>query len=132
MKTTVKIPTEIDIRYVKVHIPVRYDDEDMASDFPLRKGNWWDATINIDTGKIIDWPQGQEGEFYMKVCDGGSYYLLDAEQKQVAKIEKDYIPNRLLPPSDGYGDYVNFVIDETGTITNWYSNPSLEQFFEEY
>lgn len=53
MKTTVKIPTEIDIRYVRVHLPVRYEDEDMPYDFPFRNGDWWTAVIDIDSGKIL-------------------------------------------------------------------------------
>jgi hypothetical protein len=131
MKTTVKIEQEIDIKYVKVHLPVRYNDEDMPYDFPLRDGDWWDALIDIDLGKIIDWPQGKTGSFYMKVCDEGSYYLLDANHKDIAKIEVDYVPNQLLPPRNEYGDYVNLKIDETGIITNWYSHPSFENFFPE-
>lgn len=131
MKTIVKIEQEIDIKYVKVHLPVRYDDEDMPYDFPLRSGDWWDALIDIDSGKIIDWPQGKTGDFYMKVCDKGSYYLLDANQKEIAKIEEDYVPNQLLPPNDGYGDYVCLVISEDGSITNWYPRPSFKNFFQE-
>lgn len=131
MKIIVKIPTEVNIKYVKVHLPVRYEDEDMPYNFPLRNGDWWTAVIDIDSGKILDWPQGKSGEFYMKVCDEGSYYLLNENNKVIAQIERDYVPNQLLPPDDGYGDYVCFVIDETGIITNWYSRPSLNNFFQE-
>lgn len=131
MKTTVKIPTEIDIRYVRVHLPVRYEDEDMPYDFPFRNGDWWTAVIDIDSGKILDWPQGKSGEFYMKVCDEGLYYLLNEDLKLIRSIEEDYVPNRLIPPHDGYGDYVHFIIDGNGMIKNWYSNPSFKDFFSE-
>ena len=42
----------------------------------------------------------------------------------------DYVPNKLLPPDDGYGDYIHLTIDENGKITNWYDEPSVEEFFD--
>lgn len=131
MKTIVKIEQEIDIKYVKIHIPVKYDDEDMPYDFPLRNGDCWDAVIDIDLGKIIDWPQGKLGKFHMKVCDEGSYYLLDADHKEIVRAEEDYVPNGLIPPKDGYSDYIHLIIEEDGTISNWYKNPSFINFFSE-
>lgn len=136
MKVVMNSSQEIAVKYVKVELPIRYGEEDMSKDFPLREevstdrnnNDWWKATIEVDTGKILEWPQGQVGEFYLKVVDEGSYYLLDENQKIVASIKQNYVPNQLLPPTDGYGDYVNFEIDENGIITNWYKNPIVTNF----
>lgn len=130
MKTTVL--KEAEVKYLRVHIPVRYDEEDIPKDFPLRVENdkngydWWDATIEIDTAKILNWPQGITGEMFMKVCDEGSYFLLDEAGETIKEIIEDYVPNNLLPGE--YGDYVSLVINEDGIITNWYDSPSLEDF----
>lgn len=128
MKARIKIEKEVDIKMVKIDVAVRYGDEDMRNDFPLRKGDMWSAIIDIDKKKILDWPQGIQGNFYMKICDEGSYFLLDAEGNTVASIENDYVPNSLLPGE--YGDYLALDIDEEGIITNWKSSISFKDFFD--
>lgn len=135
MKVVIKSSLEVEVKYVKVELPIRYE-EDIPKNFPLREEvpidkngyDWWKGTIEINTGKILEWPLGQVGEFYLKVVDEGSYYLLDENQKIVASIEQNYVPNQLLPPNDGYGDYVNFKIDENGIVTNWYKMPVVSEF----
>lgn len=137
MKVTTRNNQEIEVKYVKVELPIRYEKEDMPKNFPLRYEkpddrygyDWWQATIEIDTGKIQEWPLGETGQFYMKVCDEGSYFLLSENQQVVAALEKDYVPNRLLPPADGYGDYISFELQADGVIANWYKRPSVTDFF---
>ena len=138
MKITRNNNQEIEIKYVKVELPIRYGEEDMPKDFPLRYEvptdesgyDWWKATIEIDTGKILVWPLGKVGKFYIKVYDEGSYFLLDESRNIIAAIEINYVPNRLLPPKDGYGDYVTFKIQANGVISNWYKNPLLTDFLD--
>jgi hypothetical protein len=126
MKATIKVKKEVEITMVKVDIPVRYDEEDIPNDFPLREGDIWSAIINIDEGRVLDWPKGQTGHLAMKVCDGGSYFLLDKEGNTVLSIEQNYVPNELLPGE--YGDYIDLHIGENGLISNWYSQPSISDF----
>lgn len=129
MKITVKTEEEVEIKFVKVNVAVRYGEEDIPNDFPLRKGDMWSAIIDIDKGMILDWPKGTKGELYMKVCDEGSYYLLDESGNTVLSIEEDYVPNELLPGE--YGDYLDLDINEDGYINNWYSKPSLSDFIND-
>lgn len=129
MKTKIKIEKEVDITMVKIDVAVRYGEEDIPNDFPLRKGDMWSAIIDIDNQKVLDWPCGYIGDLHMKICDSGSYYLLDSEGNTVASIEQDYVPNSLLPGS--YGDYLDLKIAEDGTITNWKYNPSFSDFFKD-
>jgi hypothetical protein len=132
MKRVITVMKEVDIKKVRVSVAVRYDEEDIPKDFPMRSGNMWNATIDIETGKIFDWPQGKSGNLHMKVCDEGSYYLLDENDEEVLSIEGDYVPNRLIPGT--YGDYIDLKIDSTGTITNWYSESkiSIEDFEDNF
>lgn len=129
MKIEILVKKEVEITKVKVDVAVRYDEEDIPKDFPFRIGNMWSAIIDIDKGEIIDWPKGKKGNLSMKVCDQGSYFLLDADGNTVLSIEQDYVPNKLLPGE--YGDYIDLHINENGTITNWYSEPSLSDFITE-
>ncbi len=126
MKAIVTIKKEVDIKFLQLDVNVRYADEDMPYDFPFREGDSWKPKIDIDQGLIIDWPNGVTGDFYMKVCDMGSYYLLDKNDYCRASIENDYVPNRLIPGD--YGDYIEMKIDGTGKITNWLPNPTFDNF----
>ena len=131
MKTVIKVEKEVSIKYVKMDIAVRYDDEDIPYDFPLRNGDMWSAIVDVDKGIIQDWPKGKSGHLYMKVCDEGSYFLLDEDGNTIFSIEGNYVPNELIPGQ--YGDYVDLHIDENGIIMNWYSKPNFEDFIvEEY
>lgn len=124
-----KITTEVDIKILRVDIPVRYGTEDIPADFPFRDGDNWRADVDIDSGVILEWPKGQKGYMHMKVCDEGSYFLLDSNKDVVLKIVQNYVPNNLIPGK--WGDYVCLDIDSDGKITNWLENPTLEDFYTE-
>jgi len=129
MKTIIKVEKEVEIKYVKVEVAVRYGEEDIPNDFPLRNGDMWSAIIDIDNGIVMEWPKGETGNLEMKICDEGSYYLLDENYETILSIEEDYVPNNLLPGS--YGDYLKLHIGENGVISNWYSKPSISDFIDE-
>ena len=118
---------EQNVTHIKVVFPVRYCEEDIPNDFPLRIGNVWSAHIEIESGKIEGWPQGESGKIYMKVCDSGCYYLYDGDT-QIAARENEYVPCSSIPGEDG--DYVDFKINEDGIITNWFREPDFSVFFE--
>lgn len=121
MKITVTIPTEIEVDSIRINIPVRYDEEDIPNDFPLRTGDIWKGTLDLETGRIRNWPEGKEGYLHMKVCDDGIYTLMNGDE-EVACINENYVPSCI--PGE-YGDYVILEIDEHGTVKGWdtYATP---------
>lgn len=127
MKVTKPQPTIIDITHIFIYVPVRYEEEDIPNNFPLRIGDVWAARVNIDTGKIDGWPQGKSGNLHMKVCDEGSYRLIDKYNGLVASIEQDYVPHGVVPGEGG--DYIDLQIDTNGVITNWPKHPDVTAFF---
>ena len=127
MKATVMKPVELDIRSIALDLPVYYDDEDMPLEFPHRDGNRWCVEVLIDSGQILNWPEGVEHDLYMKVCDGGTYILLDADDEEAGAIRENYVPHGVVPGA--YGDYVHLEIGGDGVIKNWPSEPSVEEFF---
>ena len=129
MKTTINKPVEVNIRWVNITVPVRYEDEDIPYDFPLRSNDVWRATVDIDTGRINDWPEGKSGRLQMKVTDCGVYTLRDEGNQVVAEIEQGYVPHGVVPGS--FGDYIELQINEQGVITNWPKHPDLDAFFNE-
>jgi hypothetical protein len=128
MKATVKIEQEIEIKSIRLALAVRCEGEDIPNDFPMRNGEMWTATVEIDTGKIIGWPVGKSGSVKMKVCDSGTYTLIGADGSTVAEIGGDYVPHGVVPGE--YGDYVNLQINADGVITNWPKNPDVSAFFD--
>lgn len=126
MKVTVMQPVEVEVTEIHVRLPVRFEEEDIPNDFPLRSGKVWAARIEIDTGRIIDWPNGKDAELYLKVCDEGVYELRNATGR-VAILEREYVPHGVIPGE--YGDYVSFNIASDGVITNWPKRPDVSAFF---
>lgn len=119
---------KIEIQFIRVVLPVRFGEEQMAHDAPLRTGNTWEATIDIESGKILDWEQGKTLNFYLKVVDMGFYYLLSPGKETVGSILGGYVPDCL---PEEYGDYVDFEIGESGFIANWKvaANMDFSAFF---
>ena len=35
------------------------------------------------------------------------------------KEQRGYVPNKIIPPKDGYSDYIHLIVDTNGKITNW-------------
>jgi len=135
MKAMIKIEKEVDIRTVLIDIAPRYigdgDDCDMPTDFPLLNAQKtaWIAFVDIDTGAIAGWPKGEKRKMFVKVCDAGTYKLLDGEGNVIAERINSYVPNGVVPGS--YGDYVELDIDENGVITNWPKRPDISAFFSD-
>jgi hypothetical protein len=120
MKITILKPVDIEVKSVRVTIPVYYEEEDIPNDFPLRNGNEWQGTIDLATGKIKEWPEGTgDRRIFMKVCDGGTYSLLGPDGNAVATLS-NYVPE-CIPEG---GDYIDFKISSDGVINNW--NPRAD------
>lgn len=132
MKAIVKIKQEVEIKTILIKISPRYignsEDDDVPSDFPLLNANKteWAAMVDIDTGRIHNWPQGEVREMYCKVCDAGTYSLYSPTGTELIRIN-GYVPNGIVPGD--YGDYVNLKINADGVITNWPKSPDLSAFF---
>lgn len=92
---------------------------------PLKTGELWKPTIELATGRVLDWPQGTTADIYYKVCDAGEYWLEDAAGKRL-KWNGDYVPSKLLCVGDeGYGDYIILKISADGFIEGW-KEPELD------
>lgn len=125
MKMRVRIWEELEVDGIRCVLPVRYEEEDMPNDFPFREGDTWKVTLDLNTGKIRDWP-GPAAEVHMKVVDMGCYYLLSGD-RIVAKLEEEYVPGCI---PEEYGDYVTFDIAADGTLKGW--KPRASEVFESF
>jgi hypothetical protein len=129
MKITVKRPVEIEVSHVRISVPLHDDTtQEMGESFPLLNGDTWSGTVEIETGKIVEWPEGLAGHFVVgdKVRDGGTYTLLAPDGSEVSSIRENYVPNGVVPGE--YGDYIDLDIKD-GVVDNWPKRPDLSDFF---
>lgn len=139
MKIEMQVTKEVDVCYLKVDANVRYwedgkingerdinledsDDPNAAPKMPcaVKVGDeWhWMPVIDLNTGNIIGWPKGTSAYIYYKVCDEGVYTLLDADQKEIRKVES-YVPDCLSIDECGYGDYIIMTVNKDGHIEDF-------------
>ena len=99
--------------------------------YPLVAKGMWSGIINLKTHKLLNW-KPEYGDLYLqaKICDSGTYFLLDKNKKVICKLA-GYIPNGLIPDSDDCGDYIRLRINSDGTIENWPENPDYSDFIED-
>ncbi len=143
-KITITEEKEIDIKYLKLEVFPRYwEDSEVngspdidfyetrgegtpkmpcaektlyRSDFHKDFYKWcWTPIINVETGQIINWTEGTTANIHYKVCDEGTYILLDENKNEIKKIES-YVPDCI----GEYGDYIVMNIDEKGFINNFH------------
>jgi hypothetical protein len=135
MKAVVKVKKEVEITTLKVKAGVRYwedaeingqDDTEDGKYVPCKEADLWCPEIDFDSGLIRNWIKGVNARIHYKVCDAGSYYLIDKDGETVLSIEDNYVPDLLAPDGEGYGDYIILDIDVNGQIANW--KPSIKDF----
>ncbi len=127
LQITIGTSQDVAVKYLLADMEVRYwedgringevDDDDDPK-MPLVSGNSWILQIDLETGKVTNWPEGVEAKTHYKVCDAGCYKLLNEDMKVVAEAY-GYVPRMLAIDSSGFGDYVTLTIDGTGQIQNW-------------
>ncbi len=138
MKVEVYIKKEVELVVLQAEIEPRYGEDtevDGVQDkegnsIPCREGEFWIPIINIETGIITNWEGNKTAKVHYKVCDAGTYHLLDKDGN-VQLTKEGYVPDILDLYNDSYGDYIILNIDESGQIADWNNKPNIEDFFEE-
>lgn len=133
MKITVPTTKEVEVVAIEFEVFI-HDDLDPSFPkeiklFHRREEKIWRDIIDLGTGQLREWPKNTPYDFYDKICDSGTYRLLDADNNFLKEIQ-DYVPNGIIPGE--YGDYMDLQIDENGIVKNWpkENNICLKAFFE--
>lgn len=89
-----------------------------------------EVTVDLFERKVIDWDYNDYLRMWAKVCDSGTYTLLDADMKPLWQIN-GYVPNAMIPLyEDGFGDYLELAIEHDGSLPHWQSIPDFSDFVE--
>ena len=147
MEVKIKEIKQIDVKYIQVDTEIRYWDDTSINgvddiNFYETKGegepnmpcavkvkdkpedcihsdHWhWKPLINVETGQIENWTKGVKADVVYKVCDAFACDVLDADKKVLFSYE-GYVPRFMCPREDGYGDYIDMLIDGEGYILDW-------------
>lgn len=127
MKLEIPTTKSFEPKYLVVSANVRYwedssingeDDTEDGQKIPLRNGDKWEILVNLETGKVADWPLGTTAHIHYKVCDEGEYWLIDDLRDRV-KYKDSYVPSFLGVSGESYGDYIAMNINEEGFIEDW-------------
>ena len=84
--------------------------------------DYWCITIDVNEGKVENWPDNFWLTTHFKICDDGLYTVEDDEGNiyyDSIKSRDYYVPSFLAIDDDGYGDYMYLTIDNNGYIKNW-------------
>ncbi len=126
MKVKARITKEFDVAAISVSAEVRYWEDGTINGtvdtdgtlIPLRNWEYWEPVIELDTGRVRDWPEGTTADISYKVCDAGEYCLLDGNGRIVAE-KRGYVPDMLSVGENGDGDYIILKIGPDGLIEGW-------------
>ena len=159
MKINIIKPVEIEAKFLKVRAGVRYpedsefieaendrkvnyisDDEEnpkmpfmeVEYDKYGHKKFYWTPTIDLENGIIINWPKGVKVHVFYKVCDDFECTVYDEYDNEVLHYE-GYVPDFMSIEEEGYGDYIDMIIDENGCIQKWNMTSSdIQQLMQDY
>lgn len=98
---------------------------------PCKEEGRWLLNISLETGKILNWPEGVTAEVHYKVCDDGIYTLLGEHEEVIIQVSDSYVPDILDPSGYGYSDYIILEINEEGFIKGWNNKKGLSEFEEQ-
>jgi hypothetical protein len=112
-----------------------YSLRDLLEDYPDIVSSYLPCThtinleIDIDTGKVTNWPKNCPTDFHdIKIVDTGNYWLVDDNADLVIGYT-GYVPSCL--GGSGYGDYLEFEIDGNSHIVDWSFGQEDYDEFEE-
>ena len=159
MKISIIKPVEIEIKFLKVRAGVRYpedsefievendrkinyisdDDEnpkmpfmEVENDKYGHKKFYWTPKIDLENGVIINWPKGVKVHVFYKVCDDFECTAYDEYDNEVLHYE-GYVPDFMAIEEEGYGDYIDMIIDENGCIQKWnITSSDIHPLMEDY
>ena len=93
---------------------------------------YWTPTIGLENGVIVNWPKGVKVHVFYKVCDDFECTVYDEYDNEVLHYE-GYVPDFMAIEEEGYGDYIDMIIDENGCIQKWnITSSDIRPLMEDY
>ena len=152
MKFIIQKPIEIDIKFLDVYFgeyvypeDIEYNNdnfetiEEFLDKYPQFKNNPGDFNcaqfflrIDIETGKVVNFPENGIPMYLtnVKIVDSGTYILKDSNLKDIS-VHEGYVPACLSIEEEGFGDYVEIIINKDGYINDWeFTQEDVDELFE--
>ena len=92
---------------------------------------YWKPIIDIDNGRITNWEAGVNAHIFYKVCDEFECYLEDKDGHVILPYD-GYVPRFMAIEEEGYGDYIDMIVDGNGFIKGWkFDFYSIDEIYNE-
>lgn len=98
---------------------IEHECDNEKPEIPCFDDHNWKPIININTGKIINWDAPIKCHLFAKVCDEFKCKIKGLNSEDIITYE-GYVPSFMAIEDNGYGDYIDMIVEEDGTIKNWY------------
>lgn len=159
MKISIIKPVEIEAKFLKVRAGVRYPEDsefiEVENDRKINyisddaenpkmpfieveydkyghKKFYWIPIIDLENGVIINWPKGVKVHVFYKVCGDFECTVYNEYDNEVLHYE-GYVPDFMSIEEEGYGDYIDMIIDENGCIQKWnITSSDIQPLMEDY
>ena len=126
------------VKFIKLSVEPRYWEDGSLNNielddemyFPGKNGKILELIIDVKTGEVLNWPLGNIASIHFKVCDAGTYYLLDENGFVLYTREDNYVPSGLCHGDSGFGDYIIFSVNSDGFIENYIEKISKNDWVE--
>ncbi|MGP2569994.1 hypothetical protein ACT4R9_05460 [Ornithobacterium rhinotracheale] len=107
MKVTLEVVKEVNVKYLLAKCGVRYWEDAKVNGFedtngdliPCRDREFWTPLIDVEKGIIVNWEKGIKADIHYKVCDNGTYTLLDEHKNPITGFS-GYVPF-IMSPEEG-------------------------------
>lgn len=131
MKAYIKEIKTVEVATLEIDAYIRYL-EDTSFDFngewvncdvfnlecPCMDDHQWRPIIDINTGKILNWSTDKRFWVFGKVCDEFKCKVKNGDGDTIIDYE-GYVPSCMSINDEGYGDYIDMIVNTDGTIKNW-------------
>lgn len=97
---------------------IMHECDNENPEIPCFDGHNWKPIININTGKILNWDKPYKAYVYGKVCDEFKCKVRGINGEVLIDYE-GYVPDCMAIISEGYGDYIDMIVDSDGIIQDW-------------
>ncbi len=136
---TKRVTVEADVTHLAISIPEDevcngdcYEgDGRLPESFKVKDGDYT-IYIDVETGKIANWPEGLVVDAYFKPRDGGSYALLDKTREVICAAINEYVPS-CCGWGEGGGDYLELKVSGDGSVAGFstaFIDQNLSEFLE--
>lgn len=97
---------------------IEHECDNENPEIPCFDGHNWKPIIDINTGKILNWDKPYAAYVFGKICDEFCCKVKGINGEVLIDYE-GYVPDCMAILSNGFGDYIDMMVNSDGIIQDW-------------